>query len=239
MMAARPLRTLTRGLGRNALDLPVAALAGLAIAVIVFVLPPDLLGRLIGATGLPAVIGAAAPPLGFKARLACGLVGAGTIFAIVYALLRLFDRKRAPQARPRSLAAQVEPDLPRLRRRDVHPDAPARRPISAARDLGEPAPPEANETSPPAPRTARIDTPAGVERKAAPPPSVTAPSLAEASLDDLMRRLEQGLVRGRERRAFARAPQSRSPMPQVFPDAGDDRLQSAIDGLQRLAGRTD
>ena len=51
-------------------------------------------------------------------------------------LLRLLDRSMLGSSRPRT--APVRDDAPRLRRRDAHPDAPAPRPISAARDLGEP-----------------------------------------------------------------------------------------------------
>jgi len=59
MIAARPFQDLTRGLGRNAFDLPVAALAGLAAAVVAFAMPGDLLGQLVSATGLPHLLAAA------------------------------------------------------------------------------------------------------------------------------------------------------------------------------------
>jgi hypothetical protein len=49
-----------------------------------------------------------------------------------------------------------------------------------------------------------------------------------------MARLERGLA---ERRAEPEAETSARPSPQVFPEAGDDRLQSAIENLQRLASR--
>lgn len=216
---------MTRGFGRNALDLPVAALAGVAVAFLAFAMPGDLLTGLVNASGLPGVLSAAEPPLGLKARTGVGLAGALAAFGLVFALLRVLDRTGYERPRPAPAVAE-EPDMPKLRRRDVHPDAPVRRPISAARDLGEPAPPPEPVTPPPPVWRA--------EPEAAPEPT------PEASLDDLMARLERGLVRRRTRQTFVSAPlQSPAPQPQVFPEAGDDRLQSAIESLQRLAARGD
>jgi hypothetical protein len=219
MIASRPFQDMTRGFGRNALDLPVAGLAALAVAVVAFAMPGDLLTGLVQASGLPTILAAAEPPLGFKARAGAGLGGALAAFGLVFALLRLLDRTGFERPRP-AVVADEEADLPKLRRRDVHPDAPVRRPISAARDLGEPAPP-------PEPATA----PAWLAEPAPAPAPAPEPS-APARLDELMARLERGLARRRARHAFVSAP-----APQVFPEAGDDRLQSAIDSLQRLAGR--
>jgi len=213
-----------RGFGRNALDLPVAALAGLAVAFVAFAMPGDLLTGLVNASGLPAILAAAEPPLGFKARTGVGLAGGLAAFGFVFALLRLIDRTGLE--RPQREAV-VETDMPRLRRRDAHPDAPVRRPISAARDLGEPAPP-------PQPAPAAPAAPAWLAEAEA----IPAPAAAAASLADLMARLEQGLARRRTRQPFAPAA-SPAAAPPVFPQAGDDRLQSAIESLQRLAARGD
>lgn len=138
-MAAKRFKSLFRGAGRNALDLPVAGLAALAAAFGAFVVPQDILSRAVIATGLPSILSAAQPPLGLTARVALAVGGALIVFGLVFVLLRLLDRSgmSAPEAE-----AEL-PVAPRLRRRDVHPDAPAPRPISAARDLGEPAPPTA------------------------------------------------------------------------------------------------
>src|SRR5947199_3349260 len=139
MIAARPFQHVARGLGRNAFDLPVAALAGLAAAFLAFAMPAELLGRLVVATGLPHLLAAAEPPLGFKARALLGVAGAGAAFGLAFLLLRLLDRSGRPK-KPVWPEASAESG-PRLRRRDLHPDAPVCRPISASRDLGEPAPP--------------------------------------------------------------------------------------------------
>jgi hypothetical protein len=137
-MASRSFASLAGG-GRSTLDVPVAALAGLAVAVIAFAAPADLLGNLVGATGLPSVLAAAEPPLGFKARIGIGAVGAIAVFAFTFLLLRWLERsgrRRSPVEEEEVLELEIE--APRLRRRDIHPDAPARAPLLAAHELGEP-----------------------------------------------------------------------------------------------------
>lgn len=276
MTASTPFERRMRRIDRNALDLPVAGLVALAIAFLAFVVPGDLLAELIGATGLPSVLSAAAPPLGLTARAAIGLIGAAIGFGLVFYLLRLLDRSMLAAARPRPFAPEVEvEEAPKPRRRDAHPDAPAPRPLSAWRELGEPAPPQrptviapepepappqqptpvsaAPEPAPP-PRTkpatpdwmadpdsearAAAEAPAprarpAPKRQPRPAPVAETPAPAEPaeSLAELMARLEAGIARRRDRPA---APQVQ---PQVFPEAPDDRLQSAIDNLQRLAAR--
>ena len=337
MIAARPIQDLRRGFGRNAFDLPVAALAGLAAAFLAFAMPADLLERLVVATGLPHLLAAAEPPLGFKARAMIGVAGAAVSFALAYLLLRMLDRSGREKARP--VREMFEEAGPRLRRRDLHPDAPVCRPISAARDFGEPAPPapplpplpeqdeepappwfaaaepdiadplpepafdeprpsfrgreipqdafgrqpitavrDPDEPAPPVPEPAEPQAadpfpgPAQAEAEAeeepipadsaepeepleltdrqAPAwlaaeepqaawPEPRAEPAAEASLTDLMQRLERGLARRRDRQVFATIPQQHAPAPQVFPEANDDRLQNAIESLQRFAARSE
>lgn len=257
MIASRQLQDLTKGFGRNAFDLPVAFLAATAVAVFAFAIPGDALADAVGATGLPSILTAAEPPLGFKARAAIGLVGAIVAFALVYFVMRRLDGGKA--SRPAPVLEPVETfedeEAPKLRRRDSHPDAPPRRPISAIRDLGEPAPPAeppARAAAPswlaePEPQTAPVAEAEPepeveveeVELVAEAPPQPEVP-LEEASLPELMARLERGLAQRRDRQVFARRPEPQaSPQPQVFPEANDDRLQSAIESLQRLAGRND
>jgi hypothetical protein len=174
--------------------------------------------------------------------------------------MRMLDRSSRKRPRPEPEAIFGEEDRPRLRRRDLHPDAPVCRPISASRDFGEPAPPPMEPVRAPEPAgdgfpawlaeadpeeaELELATELEPERQAATltiEPRIDAAPLAvepaaEASLPELMRRLEQGLVRRRTRLIFAPA-QQQAPAPQVFPEANDDRLQSAIDSLQRFAAR--
>jgi hypothetical protein len=73
MIASRPIQDAMRGVGRNALDLPVAALAALAALFIAFAMPGDALADIVGTTGLPSLLPAAQPPLGMTARIARSL----------------------------------------------------------------------------------------------------------------------------------------------------------------------
>jgi len=236
MIVSRPFSDAMRGVGRNALDLPVAALAALAAVFLAFALPADLLADLIGASGLPSLIPAAEPPLGLTARFAIGIGGALATFGLVIVLLRLLDRSGLDSPRAADASAPGDDEL-KLRRRDSHPDAPMRRPISAARDLGEPAPPVTPRGAAPAwlaepePEPVAIVPEPAPEPEPEPAPEPQADSAA--SLSELMERLERGIAR----RAGRPAPSAPHAAPQVFPEASDDRLQSAIDSLQRLAAR--
>ena len=124
------------GSGGNSLDVPVASLAGLAVAFLAFAAPAELLADLIGASGLPSILPAAEPPLGLKARLGLGAAGAVVIFVAAFLLLRWLDR--VGKRRAEHAAVQADLDAPRLRRRDIHPDAPARPPLLAVHELGNP-----------------------------------------------------------------------------------------------------
>lgn len=215
MISTRTFTTIS-GSDGSALDLPVAGLAALAVAFAAFTIPDAILDRAVEATGLSSVLSAAQPPLGTTARLLIAAAGALASFAGAFALLRWLDRF----ASRGSVSNQAVPsaDTPRIHRADAHPDAPPRRPISAARDLGEPASPS---RSPMAEPEAMPDT-----------ESVPAP-LAPTSLGDLMSRLEQGLAKREAQtpavaRASAAAP---------APAPSNDRLQSAIEGLRALTAR--
>lgn len=269
MIVSRPFSDAVRGVGRNALDLPVAAFAAVAVAFLAFAMPSDLLTDLVWSSGLPSILPAAEPPLGLKARIGIGLIGAVLVFGLVFMLLRLLDRTGL-DAQGRE---EAEPETPRARRRDFHPDAPAPRPISAARDFGEPSPPadprplwpEPAEAGSEAIAFAEEPEPAEPEPEPEPQPMAYAsapepfdfatepesaafaaepelhdepepapPIDGSASLAELMARLERGLARRRTGQDTAPA----GPVtPQVFPEANDDRLQSAIDSLQRLTSR--
>lgn len=240
--------------GRNTLDVPVAALAGLSVAFAAFAAPADLLAELVSASGLAGVIPGAEPPLGMNARLGIGAAGAVLVFTVAFVLLRWLDRFGRPRARREEEELEAAQEPPRLRRRDFHPDAPARRPILATEDLSEPearAPlmpePEPEISEPEAEaepvRTEWLPEPepmvaepvsASVEAEPAPRPAAV--PAHGSSIPELLARLEEGLAR---RRADP-VPPSAAPAPaQAFPEPADDRLQSAIDSLQRLAARQD
>ena len=106
-------------------------------------LAPELLERIVTTLGIDRIIPAAAPPLGQTARLllAMGMAGVGEIAGLIIGA-RLAAPKRSEPARRRSLKsaaadAETSEDVPQLRDRDRHPDAPARKPLSAISDLRE------------------------------------------------------------------------------------------------------
>jgi hypothetical protein len=133
--AARP-----RG---SALDLPMTLLAAGSVGFAAFAMPADLFESLVTATGLPGLVAAAQPPLGGTARIAFVAGGALLTFALVWSLLRALSR---PAVRKAPAAAG---EAPRLRRADMHPDAPARAPIRAASDFAVPLDPDAVEAREP------------------------------------------------------------------------------------------
>jgi hypothetical protein len=251
MMASRRFQHLFRGVGRNALDLPVAGLAAAAAVFFAFAVPQDMLSHMVSATGLPSLFAAAQPPLGITARIAIAVVGAVLTFGLVFLLLRLLDRSGLDAPADGPVFQTEDEEAPKLRRRDVHPDAPGRRPISATRDLGEPAsfepeapqPPKASvplwlDEAPPEALAEPVESEPEAEPEAAsepvPEPAPAPPAEQPTSIAALMERLERGLAR---RRSPHEAAVLHAPAPQVFPEAPDDRLQSAIDSLQRLAAR--
>ncbi len=255
--------------GSKNFDVPVAALAGLSVAFAVFAAPPDLLAELIRASGLPAILPAAEPPLGLNARIAVGAAGAIVMFAFAFLLLRWLDRfgrRRADRDE-----AETEAEMPRLRRRDFHPDAAPRPPLFAGSELGEPEleltqEPEPETEVEPAPEpelqlTPRLrrawlpETPAETAEEPAQEPEIEpspepfpapvakeVPRAQYGSISELLDRLEQGLARRRPGAPAMPAPapaEERAAPPPVAANAADDRLQSAIDSLQRLASRQD
>jgi hypothetical protein len=126
-------------LHRHRLILPIAPTAGgalgLGFALAVAIAPAALLERLVAASGLPAILTVAAPPLGPTARMLLVLIGGGGLALIAgLALFLVLGRKTLAIGR-----AEVPGDaVPVLRRADAHPDAPARRPVFAHEDLGVP-----------------------------------------------------------------------------------------------------
>lgn len=120
-----------------------AALLGLTS----FVVPPRMLASLVVASGLPKVLPAAAPPLGFTARVlvAFALAVLGGLIGLVIAA-RLRRGKAAKLATPampdcdeamesETPAIAVSQPAVKIRARDAHPDAPPRRPLVLSEEL--------------------------------------------------------------------------------------------------------
>lgn len=130
---------------RQRLTLPIAPLAaafgGLVTTAAFALMPPDMLGRLVLRSGIPAIVAAAEPPLGLTARLVLIIGVGGAIAAVTWFALFLvlgartigFGGDAEPQRNPEDVGI-----IPVLRRADAHPDAPSRRPVFAHRDLGTP-----------------------------------------------------------------------------------------------------
>ena len=97
----------------------------------------SLLEGLVLKSHIDLIVPAAAPPLGITARILLALLMAalGAIVGIILAR-RLALPKAESRERKRG-AKGLSANQPRVRSRDAHPDAPARRPISAHEELGE------------------------------------------------------------------------------------------------------
>lgn len=123
--------------GGSALDLAMAAFAGTAAGFIIFAMPDAQFDRAVELSGLPLLLAGAQPPLGITARLAAVAGAAVGTWALVWLVLRALSKK-PPEPKRRSRPLEIEVPLPRIRRADAHPDAPARRPILAGIELGTP-----------------------------------------------------------------------------------------------------
>ena len=135
---------------------PVGAVAvGAIVAIAAATMSIDSFEDIVWNSGLPALLPAAAPPLGTTARVLVALVGGLAAAAVTWsALFLLFGPggliETIAQRRARGVAVVADDEtesrdeederLPTLRRADAHPDAPPRRPLSA-KDLGVPMPP--------------------------------------------------------------------------------------------------
>jgi hypothetical protein len=124
------------------MKLPIAlvasALLGGLAALGALAVPTPVLETLVMDSGLPAVLAAAEPPLGFTARAALAL-GAGTFVGLIGGLaVLLLLGMRSIALRGADRPAFEDAPLPAIRRADAHPDAPPRPPLLATRDLGTP-----------------------------------------------------------------------------------------------------
>lgn len=225
----------SRSIGKNmaarrrapkfSLDMPMAGLAAVSVAFVVWAMPDAFFAGAVSLTGLPALVPAAAPPLGDTARIGVALVAALATFAAVWLVLRaLGDPGRVRRvARPHPEMAGA----PKLRRADVHPDAPPRRPLFARDELGTPLDDRVFE----APATAHADDAAEnsvleLDELARFTPAAPTPEPEAPSLSHLMQRLELGLVR-----------RQGSEPSFVSTDPVDGRLENALADLRRMAAR--
>lgn len=122
------------------MNLPIApvaaALLGGVAAGACALMPIPMLESLVMASGLPAAVSAAAPPLGMTARLAIAGGAGGMVMVFGWLVLFLVLGTRGVTiGRGKAIEADA---VPTLRRADAHPDAPARSPLLATRDLGTP-----------------------------------------------------------------------------------------------------
>jgi hypothetical protein len=167
----------------SALDWGVAALAAASAGFLLFAMPEPLFASLVVKSGLPNVLEAAQPPLGGTARLAAAAAASLFAFGFVLSLLRALDRGPASapvEACETDAVGDLHPsEMPRLRKADAHPDAPARRPILAGRELGEPVDSIPDELLLEAPEPERAPEPASL-RQPLPPFLVPQETPAEA-----------------------------------------------------------
>lgn len=134
-----------------------ALLSGIAAAAVLLALPAGLVETIVASSGLSEAWPAAAPPLGWKARLVLAGFGALMVMGLSWAgrasvstpLLQDYGRWHRVQGvsdmgfalsklswLSRGRATGSRAGRPALRRADAHPDAPARTPIFASRDFG-------------------------------------------------------------------------------------------------------
>jgi len=120
----------------------LVGLAALGGGIVGYSFPLDLLDRVVAATGAAAAVPTLGPPLGVTARFVLvGLCAAITV-ALTAAVLPWKKGRAGDRDRPEPFFSALENSddaIPVLRRSDAHPDAPARPPLFASRDLGHEA----------------------------------------------------------------------------------------------------
>ena len=133
-----------------------AAVVGSGVAALFALMPATMLEAGVWASGIPALVAAAGPPLGTTARAVLALGGGAMAASVTWSLLYLLFGPGGLLA-PRTRADAV----PVVRRADAHPDAPPRRPMTAA-EMGTPLMEVAPPPSPPPPAlqsTPRVEQP--------------------------------------------------------------------------------
>lgn len=196
---------------------PVGGLiAGCLAALVALLIPALMLEDLVWNSGIAAVVAVAQPPLGTTARALLALGGGVLVAAVTWSGLFLlfgsggfFESALAARAANRktldAAVATMADDLafdddriPVLRRADAHPDAPARRPLTA-RDLGVPMPPvEPTRAAPPVIRDlpADLDQPLAAFDPAAVPDAPREPVRPVSALHSVAPRTAPTLAAG-------------------------------------------
>ena len=129
-----PVRqTLIRQTLIRALPVYGAVAGGVVMAAVVALLSTGTLESLVWTTGVAALVPAASPPLGLTARMLLALGSGLLVGALLWSSLFLLFGPGGLLAR----RAPREDGMPVIRRADAHPDAPPRKPMTAA-DLGTP-----------------------------------------------------------------------------------------------------
>lgn len=222
------------------LDIPMAALAALSVAFVLYAMPAPFFAEALGATGLSRLM-PGVEPAGMTARI--GVIAAGAIltFLLVWLVLRALGEGGSRYLDERD---EVAPEIPRLRRADVHPDAPSRRPLFAGRELGEPfdeaAPVETAPAETAPAETAPVEVapieaqPVAeepplklVREESAPKPVVAATEGEEYSIVQLMERLERGLAARQRRNVVELEPEPVQEPEQAQTRATDARPEPA------------
>jgi hypothetical protein len=199
-----------------------AGALGVFAALAASLLPGAVIESAVLASGIPAFVPAAEPPLGITARICLAVFAGGGVALLAWVALSLlieFTQPRGETAR-----------RPTVRRADAHPDAPPREPLRAVRDLGfdlpevaEPDPLElADLELPPepviamgAPEPAILPAPRAVRADPPPPPSVQP---LPADLDQPLAAFDPGALPETPRTPPQLVPplRSTSPRPPVF-----------------------
>lgn len=128
-------KTFAARLARFPIEPVMASLLAASTGFALHAMPQPLLEAIVSASGLPGLIDAAAPPLGHTARSGVVFAGALAAFLLVWAIFWLIDHW------PQRTAIDADAEREYVfapRAEDAHPDAPVRRPIFAAADLGNP-----------------------------------------------------------------------------------------------------
>jgi hypothetical protein len=121
---------------------PLASgISGLVVAALILMTPNPWFEAFIVETGLSALISAAEPPLGARARIVFALIAALLVTTAAWIAISVILGRKSTKVESWDYEhgyRAEEADGPVLRRADRHPDAPNRKPIMAGEDLGTP-----------------------------------------------------------------------------------------------------